>query len=980
MFLNCHSYYSLRFGTLSPNQLAEGAFASDVENIALTDVNNTAGIPEFYFACRKNGVKPIAGVDIRSKDNFQLFVLIAKNNEGLAEINKYLTEINRKKRKRDELPQFNNVYVVIPLENVRKTGLSENEYIGVRPSQVKSLLSSPLSCLLSRMVMLCSVSFRKPTDFDLCRHLRAVDNNILISQLPKDIHCSKDDIFTHPKYLREIYSDYPQIVINTMKLLNSCSFGFDTKHKNKKLFTDSVGEDVKLLRRLSLKGFEKRYGHANRRAAERMRSELNIIEKMGFVSYFLIAHEIVRYAQDKGYFYVGRGSGANSIVAYCLKITDVDPIELNLYFERFLNPKRSSPPDFDIDFSWRDRDDVISYIFKRFDSEHTALLGAMSTFKSRSILRELGKVNGLPKEELDVLAKNPASVKDKDEIHRKIIEMATELSGFPNLRTIHAGGILISEKPVYYYAALDMPPKGFPTTQWDMYVAEDLGFEKFDILSQRGLGHIRDCVEIISKNRGVSIDIRDVASFKKDNQVNKYLSTGNTIGCFYIESPAMRGLITKLECQDYLSLVAASSIIRPGVAKSGMMKEYIVRYNNPGSFKYLHPIMEEQLGETYGVMVYQEDVLKVCHHYAGMDLADADVLRRAMSGKFRSRAEFDKIKDKFFDLCRQKKRPEEISAEIWRQIESFAGYSFSKAHSASYAVESYQSLYLKTYYPLEFMTAVINNFGGFYSTWVYFYEAKRLGATINLPCINKSEYLTTIKDQNIYIGFVHVLGLEQALISQIVFERKLNGMFKSFEDFVNRCEVPGEQLNLLIRVGALRFTDFSKSELMWKSCLHRTPEKVVLYSVQKSLFRFAEPEYSLPELCQSVIEDAWDEIDLLNFPVSINFFDLLQTKYRGEVKFNDMVKLRGKQVRMLGIFVCLKYVRTSNSQIMNFMTWIDSEGNFFDSVHFPDTLKEYPFRGFGVYLLLGIVDVEFGYPVLRAQKLAKMPFMADPRE
>lgn len=980
MFINCHSYYSLRYGTLSPIQLAEGAFASDVETVVLTDVNNTAGIPEFYFACRNNGVKPIAGVDVRDKANKQLYVLIAKNNEGFAEINRYLSEINFGKRKQADLPQFSDVYVVIPIDTLSKSNLSDNEYIGVSPSQIKSLISSPYRNLVDRMLMLHSISFRKLKDYELFCNLRAIDMNRLLSMLPSEMHCSSGEIFVHPSYLREIYSDYPNIISNTIKLLNSCSLVFDKKHKNKKIYTNTIADDVKLLRRLATRGLEKRYGPGNAIAYQRMQSELQIIENLGFVAYFLIARDIVRFAQSRKFFYVGRGSGANSIVAYCLEITDVDPIELNLYFERFLNPKRTSPPDFDIDFSWRDRDEVTKYIFKRFGSEHTALLGAMSTFKTRSILRELGKVHGLPKEELDILAKNPQSVKDKDDIHKKIISIASEISGFPNLRTIHAGGILVSEKPIYYYTALDMPPKGFQTTQWDMYVAEDLGFEKFDILSQRGLGHIRDCVEIVSKNKNVDVEIHRVDDFKKDMQVNKYLSTGNTIGCFYIESPAMRGLVTKLECQDYLTLVAASSIIRPGVSKSGMMKEYIVRYNNPSSFEYLHEVMEQQLGETYGVMVYQEDVLKVCHHYANMDLADADVLRRAMSGKFRSRAEFDKIKDKFFNLCRKQNRPEHISIELWRQIESFAGYSFSKAHSASYAVESYQSLYLKTYYPLEFMTAVINNFGGFYSSWVYFHEAKRLGAKIHLPCVNKGDYLTTIKGDNIYAGFVHVKGLEHALVNQIIFDRNFNGSFKSFDDFLQRCDPPDEQLNVLIRVGAMRFTGIQKSELMWKSCLRKSKTKISDYASQKKLFVIKEPEYELPKLEHTLVEDAYDEIELIGFPLSIDFFSFLQTKYRGEVKFNDMLKHQGKQVRMLGVFVCLKYVKTSSGQFMNFATWIDSDGRFYDSVHFPDSLRNYPFRGFGVYLMLGIVDVEFGYPVLRAQKLARMPFTADPRE
>lgn len=980
MFINCHTYYSLRHGSISPTLLAESAFKHDIDSIVLTDINNTAGIPEFYFACRQNGIKAIAGVDIRDNTHKQLFILIAKNNQGLAEINRYLTEINQKKRNRETIPEFNNVYTVIPFENFINNTIAENEYIGIRPTDAKKILSSKLSKFRSKMIVLHSISFREIKDFELFRNLRAIDNNSLISKLPADLHASSSDIFMHPSYIRNIYSDYPDIITNTLNLQKNCSLIFDKSHKNKKLFTDSFSNDIQLLRKLAERGLIKRYGAHNLIAYERLQSELQIIEKLKFVSYFLIAHDIVNYAQSRNYFYVGRGSGANSIVAYCLRITDVDPIELNLYFERFLNPKRSSPPDFDIDFSWRDRDDVTKYIFKRYGYEHTALLGAMSTFKTRSILRELGKVNGLPKEELDILAKNPQSVKDKDSLHKKIIELASKASGFPNLRTIHAGGIIISDAPIYHYSALDMPPKGFPTTQWDMYVAEDLGFEKFDILSQRGLGHIRDCVEIVSKNRGQEIDIRQVEKFKTDPQVNDFLATGDTIGCFYIESPAMRGLISKLECRDYLTLVAASSIIRPGVAKSGMMKEYIVRYNNPDSFDYLHPVMKEQLGETYGVMVYQEDVLKVCHHYAGMDLADADVLRRAMSGKFRSRAQFDSIRDKFFALCNKLSRPQKISMELWRQIESFAGYSFSKAHSASYAVESYQSLYLKTYFPLEFMTAVINNFGGFYSSWVYFHEAKRLGAKIKLPCINNSEYLTSIIENDIYIGFIHVQNLEHALVSRIVFERNLNGSFTSFDDFLNRCPIPDEQLNILIRIGAFNFTGFSKAELMWKSCVLRPKVKISIYETQKKLFTFNEPKYKLPELKKSAIEDSYDEIELIGFPVSMSFFEMLQTKYRGETKYKDMLKNGGKTVKMLGTFVTLKYVRTGKGEIMNFMTWIDSDGKFYDTVHFPDSLKEYPFRGPGVYLMLGIVDVEFEYPVLRVQKFAKMPFVADPRE
>ena len=338
-------------------------------------------------------------------------------------------------------------------------------------------------------------------------------------------------------------------------------------------------------------------------------------------------------------------------VAYCLHITNVDPLELDLYFERFLNPKRTVPPDFDIDFSWRDRDEIIEYIFKRYGQDHVCLLGSYTTFQDRAILRELGKVFGLPKDEIDQLERG--TLKD-DHIQRMIRNYSLKLKDFPNHLSIHAGGMLISEKPIHHYTATELPPKGFRTTQIDMHVAEKIGLFKIDILSQRGLGHIRETIELVRKNQQLTLDISRVEDFKKDKRIAAELLNANTIGCFYIESPGMRQLLKKLKCDDYITLVAASSIIRPGVAQSGMMKQYIYRFHHPEDFNYLHPKMKELLEETYGVMVYQEDVIKVAHHFAGLDMAEADVLRRAMSGKYRGRKEFEKIREQYFLNCQEK--------------------------------------------------------------------------------------------------------------------------------------------------------------------------------------------------------------------------------------------------------------------------------------------------------------------------------------
>lgn len=978
MYWNSHSYYSLRYGTLSVERLIEAAQRLGIEKLGLTDINNSTGVIDFVKACRDKGITPMAGMDF-FRDHRLLYTGLAMNNEGFRELNEFLSLHNLEKTPLpSHPPDFPNAFIIYPYGSIDAKTLRENEYIGVGIRDLQKLPFSRYRYHQDRLVVQHPVVHAGKDDYMLHLNLRAIARNILISRLPPEDTVGEHAFFLPPSILAEQYRDFPDIIANTRRMTDACSIDFDFQSiKNKKTFTGSVYDDKVLLEKLALEGLEYRYGKTNAAARERLNRELGIISRLGFAAYFLITWDIIRYSMLRGFYHVGRGSGANSIVAYCLKITDVDPIELDLYFERFINPKRSNPPDFDIDYSWKERDEVQDYIFKRYGRRHTALLGATSTFKGRSIYRELGKVFGLPKNEIDLLVDHPGSKFNKNDIVRQIHTLAGKMVDFPNIRSIHAGGILVSEEPITCYTALDLPPKGFPTTQWDMYVAEDIGFEKLDILSQRGIGHIRDCADIILENRNIKVDVHRVNEFKHDPRVKAMLKTGETNGCFYIESPAMRGLLKKLKCDNYLSLVAASSIIRPGVARSGMMKEYIRRFHNPGEFSYLHPVMEEQLRETYGVMVYQEDVLKVCHHFAGLDLADSDVLRRAMSGKFRGKKEFQRIVEKFFSNCRERGYDENITREVWRQIESFAGYSFSKAHSASYAVESYQSLFLKAHYPREFMVAVINNFGGFYHSWVYFNEARRWGARIMLPCVNNSRYMTSIRGDYIFTGFVHVSNLENKISHAIVREREKRGIFLSLENFLERVPAGIEQTVILIRSGALRFTKKSKAHLLWEA--HLLIGKKNKRTGGCTLFHEDNRGFKLPQLKSSKIEDAYDEIELLGFPVSLTYFDLLE-EAPGHYLLADALKNNtGKIIEIYGLLVTIKYVRTVKKEIMHFATFLDQKGEFFDTIHFPVTLQKYPFRGNGVYRISGKVVEEFGFPGIEVNEMVKMPLVKDPR-
>ncbi len=1005
MYLNCHSYYSLRYGTIPVETLVEEAVRCGVKALALTDINNTAAIMDFVKIAGENGVQPIAGIEFRH-DNHLIYTGLARNNNGFRELNEFLSRHTLAGKPFPDYPeQPENVYWILPLSNIKKQKFTPSLppslalFIGIRPSELTRLRLPDYRPLIPQMVIHAPVTFRNTREYELHRNFRAVDNNVLLSRLEPSQTAAPDEIMQPLDDLLHTFRDFPEIIRNTEKVIDQCSIGFDYQlSKNKKTFTGDRYDDRVLLEKLAMDGLEYRYGKNHGEAFQRIRHELDIICDMGFAAYFLIAWDIIRYSMSRGFYHVGRGSGANSIVAYCLKITDVDPIDLDLYFERFINPKRTSPPDFDIDYSWKERDAVLDYIFKRHGREHTALLGAMSTFRDKSIYRELGKVHGLPKQEIDAYLKQPQEAINQNDIIRHIHELGTLMADFPNIRSIHAGGVLISEAPLTCYTALDLPPKGFPTTQWDMYTAEAIGFEKLDILSQRGIGHIYETARIIRDNRHINVDVHRIRDFKQDHKVRELQQNAQTIGCFYVESPAMRGLLKKLRCDNYRTLVAASSIIRPGVARSGMMKEYIYRFHNPEKFKYLHPVMEEQLKETFGVMVYQEDVLKICHHFAGLDLADSDVLRRAMSGKYRSKKELQRIIDKFFENCRRFGYPEETTREVWRQIESFAGYSFSKAHSASYAVESYQSLYLKAYFPLEFMVGVINNFGGFYPGWVYFNEARNWGAHIHLPCVNNGRYKTSIRGKEIYIGFIHINNLEnlvgQAIEAARHAELPAPGSaadpsihdehpFTSLEDFVNRVPLALDQLVILIRTGAFRFTGKPKATMLWEAHLllgknHTDP--AALIHPQSSLFPVATRRYELPDLWQGKLEDAYDEIEFLGWPVTLSWFELLETSFRGEIMAEEMNRFTGKKVRMLGLLVTIKYARTIRHEWMHFGTFIDVNGRFFDTVHFPKAVNEYPFRGDGIYLIFGRIVEEFGFPSLEVEKMAKMPLKKNPRE
>jgi DNA polymerase-3 subunit alpha len=1068
MFLNCHSWFSLKHGVMSPQALLEEAQRAGARTVALTDIHCSAGIPDFVRDAPRYGVRPVAGIEFRDGARL-LYIGIARSNAGFQQLNELLSaHLLDDAAIPARAPELEEAFFIYPFGHA-PTQLRPHERVGIQPGELTRLPFSPWAKRMDVLVALMPVTLRGKKDYNVHRLLRTVAKNTVVSLLPQEELAAPDELFRSEEEARRIYRDFPQLLANAERLLAQCGIGFDGSDKTRAAFTGSPAEDRAKLHRDALEGLRYRYPKASAKVMARLWHELDVIEQMGFISYFLINQDIVDHARSRGFFHVGRGSGANSLVAYCLRITDVDPMELDLYFERFINPARKKPPDFDIDFSWKDRDEVYRYVFNKYNGEgaqniHAAQIATYTTFQWRGAIRELGKAVGLPPAEIDALSEGDrgyygrgrpspqAKSGELDKVARAVVRYAQELIGMPHHLGIHAGGIVITEKPVAHFTALFRPPKGFPVTQISMLECEDMGLHKFDLLSQRGLGHIRDAVELVNARtqgewssangewqphaetpfaNGHSpftpspIDIHDIPRFKQDEKIKELLRKGDTIGCFYVESPAMRMLLKKLKVDDYLGLVAASSIIRPGVAESGMMREYLLRHNDPERRKLAPKRLLEIMPETYGVMVYQEDVIKVVHLYGGLDLEEADQVRRGMNIRYRDRPEFKVVEQKFFANCKRMGYPPGEAEEVWRQIQSFASFSFAKGHSASYAVESYQSLYLKAHHPLEFLVGVANNFGGFYRTEFYLHEAKRAGAVIEAPCINTSEALCSlVKDEwplvngerrhspftnphspvkpRIYLGLANIKSLESETVQLILHERRRNGPYADQQDLLKRVPLAVEQARILIRVGALRFTGKSKPQLLWDLTLLHKPASV---SADGDLFITRVEEPKLPDLEFYPLADAYDELELLGFPLCDPFslvnageWELANGEWKDRslpapftnsyspftssppfILKRDMENHIGKQVRMLGYMIHVKTTTTQSGNYMSFGSFIDPAGDFWDSTQFPQVAARYPFRGRGVYRLIGVVEEEFGHCALRTISMEKLPWKPDPR-
>jgi DNA-directed DNA polymerase III PolC len=847
--LHTHSFFSFTSATIPVASLPELAKKAGMTALALTDTNNVSGSIEFYLASKHAGIKPILGVELKTRH--EKVILIAKNNDGYSEICSTVTQVL------DAIPQIKPKLTLEDVDEKPVTVIADSKYHPLAPF-LKSLtenvfIASSSTTVLSalapqaknvfmelipaerskwkalralyrdhKLPIICTndVYLHTASDYDFHKILRAIGTNTTMGNTPTSELADATQWFTNEAEYRRMASNIGEECFrNVAQITEACCVEFDLKRP--KFTTFDTPDPFALLRSLAREGFDRRYPTPSRAHFERFENELTVIESRGATSYFLVTHDMIQYSKSQGYPHLGRGSGANSLIAFCLGISNIDPIANNLLFERFLNPERESPPDFDIDYSSNDRPHIQNYLLDKYGRDKSALLSTHQTYRDRGAIRAVGKALGFSDTEIKLQEMEVSRMlrlapkENRSEQRQSLLSKShpditnwmlwsARIQGYPSHLSVHAGGVIITDKAIAHYTALQNAPSQMPISHLDMYSAEELNMPKLDVLATRGLGTYRDTMKLVEERYGQRPPIEeDPTTAFSDEATKEIMRKGRTKGCFYIESPAMIALLRKTKCDSFSLLTAVSSVIRPGVSQSGMMQEFIRRHRNPESFTHIHPMLERLLKDTYGVMVYQEDVLNVVHHCAGLSLGEADLFRRAMSGKARSQERIADMQDKFIQGCLKNGFTLTITQDIWRQILSFIGYSFCKAHSASYAVLSFQKAWLKVHYPAEFLCSVLNNFGGFYSHQEYINEAKHLDVHVCLPDVNRSLIRHTVEDaRTIRLGFSAFQSVSQKSLDSLLQNREISGAYQSIEDFAMRSGVTQEDGNILISLGA----------------------------------------------------------------------------------------------------------------------------------------------------------------------------------
>jgi len=993
--VHAHSSYSPMSGVPSLEALCEAARTQGADTLALTDTNGLYGAIRFVDVARQAGLRPILGAELTH--GAHRAVLLAKDFHGYANLCRLLSVrhcdagfefIPAVARHRQGLIILSDDR---PALTAWKKDGREDLYVELTPGAMMhhAVAFSRQSGLPP--VATTRAQFLHPDQHPLHRLLRAIALNTTLSQLPAGACCAATQWLMPLSVLARQFPHVPQALANTRRIAEACRTEWDFKETIFPAFRRlSADRAFELLREKTCHGAAWRYGSLTSIVRERMERELAVIRDKGYAHYFLVVDEIVRQAPRT----CGRGSAAASIVSYCLGITHVDPIRHHLFFERFLNAGRHDPPDIDIDFPWDERDQVLDWVLSRYGARSAAMVANQNTLAIRAAVREVAKVHGLPTDEiargmaaifrqihlvqandLSTWATRMCDTLRLREPWQTILRWAVPLEGhFRNLG-LHCGGIVIVPDEIRQYVPVEVSAKGVPVIQWEKDQTEEAGLVKIDLLGNRSLAVIRDALAAIERNTGHRIDYATWDPIE-DPATRDLIRRGDTMGCFYVESPATRLLLKKLwggmpperrsTADVFEYLVIVSSLIRP--AANIFIREFVRRAHG-GAYRPLHPAMEETLAETHGIMVYQEDVMKVAMALAGFSVEDGDQLRKVLSKKHKQRQLRDYQAQFYRGAAARGATPASIDA-IWTMILSFAGYSFCKPHSASYAQVSFKSAWLRAHYPAEFMAAVISNQGGFYSIFAYVSEARRMGLTILPPDLNTSEWAYRGAGRTIRMGLMQIKGLSQALADRILAERTARGPYRSFQDFLTRVQPEPAQACTLVLAGCgdSLAGDLTRPALLWRLYAWARSRRL-----DRSSFLTGHPADALPVPSDYPAgRRVQHEIDALGFPLSRHPLDLCRDQWAGlnAVPGLEMSRHVGQVITMVGVLITEKEVRTRRGEPMEFVTFEDLTA-LYDGTLFPDLFRRVCsiLAANEAYVLEGLVEEEFGVVTLTVRDL-----------
>lgn len=986
--LGLHSHCSLMRGTASPGALCREAKGKGYTALALTDTDNLYGLWPFLAACADEGITPIIGAEIRLPPH-RLFALV-KDLDGYRNLCRLLTGRHTDPAfdLASSLEKYHPGLVLLAadremLRHGREIGADTAAALTRRPDQHASDLRSLARTLGVPAVAVQDSLFPRPDDLAAHRLLRAIDANSSLCRTP-DSEARADAALPSADEWSRRFSLWPESLRAAAPIAEKCTLRTPRTGLVMPPWPDNDPDSR--LRTLALAGAGHRYGTPLSGAVTaRLEHELAIIAAMGFSSYFLVVQDIVGPVART----CGRGSGAASLVAYCLGITNVCPIRHNLYFERFLNPGRIDPPDIDVDFAWDERDRILASVLDRFGCR-AAMVANHVTLQPRMAIRETAKVFGIPGDEISRLTKklpwmwraDPAEEGYLEQLHGlpqlrgidladpwpEILRMAARISGTPRYLSVHPGGVIITPEPVCDYVPVQRAAKGVPIIQWEKDGAEEAGLVKIDLLGNRSLGVIRDAIGQLRDNGHVLDEHRWLP--EDDPATGAMIARGGTMGCFYIESPATRLLQQRSRRGDFAHVVLHSSIIRP--AANEFIREYLRRLHG-GDWQPLHPLVAGVLDETYGIMVYQEDVSRVAVQF-GFSHADADRLRKIMSKKDKKRQLKD-YRDRFFEAAAARGVEAATAERIWAMMMSFDGYSFCKPHSASYARVSFQAAYLKAHFPAEFMAAVISNQGGFYSTFAYVSEARRLGLTIVPPDVNVGDVHWQGRGGRLRVGLMAVAGLGTATRTRIVAEAR-SRPFVSVFDFLGRVQPSADEAEALVHAGAL-------DSLQPAAAANRALLIWLLASWRKSARRAGSlfpldpsPPPLPPEDRRQRLRSEYRVLGFLCEHHPITLF-ARQRQRAGALTARQLLDLpehvvrRHRPVRLLGWLITGKIVSTKGGDPMEFLSFEDETG-LMECTLFPGEYARSCHLLFrkGPLLLSGRLEQEFGARTLTVSQIA----------